>query len=360
MELRIGADPEFFLKKEGKFVSAYGLIEGTKKNPQKVKGGAVQVDGMALEFNIDPVTNAADFMTNVQTVLGELRKMVPAEYEFAFVPVADFDPAYIADQPEEARILGCEPDFNAYTGKANPQPDAAKSFRTASGHIHLGWSENEDIKNPEHIDACQMMVKQLDCTLGLASVVIDWDTRRRELYGKAGAYRPKSYGVEYRTMSNFWLRSAELQEYVFKAAKGSFNNLIKGVNFIDGIHADNVTDWIDNSKVAKAHYYSGIYLAQSPVVNEFYRKWEAEADLDAFVTKVTGTTNTPPAPPAFVNAVWDRIVPAPRRRGVVVNPAEGIPLGAFDIPFENPRAFDEQRPVGPILQRDRLGRFVRG
>jgi hypothetical protein len=59
MEFKIGADPEFFLrdKATGKFVSAHGLIPGTKRQPMKVDKGAVQVDGMALEFNIDPVTN---------------------------------------------------------------------------------------------------------------------------------------------------------------------------------------------------------------------------------------------------------------------------------------------------------------
>ena len=43
----IGADPELFLKKNGKFHSAYGTIPGTKRKPYPVPGGAVQIDGMA-------------------------------------------------------------------------------------------------------------------------------------------------------------------------------------------------------------------------------------------------------------------------------------------------------------------------
>ena len=50
----IGCDPEVFVKQNGVFRSAHGLIRGDKKNPQKIRSGAVQVDGMALEFNIDP------------------------------------------------------------------------------------------------------------------------------------------------------------------------------------------------------------------------------------------------------------------------------------------------------------------
>jgi len=392
MELRIGADPEFFLKKDGKFVSAHGIIEGTKKNPQEVKGGAVQVDGMALEFNIDPASNSAEFVSNVATVLGELRKMVPAEYEFAFVPVADFDPAYIADQPEEARILGCEPDFNAYTGKANPQPDAAKSFRTASGHIHLGWTENEDINNPEHIDACQMMVKQLDSSVGLSSIVIDWDKRRRELYGKAGAYRPKPYGVEYRTMSNFWLRDVAVQEMVFDQSQKAFNHLIKGTAYVDGLSEEGVAKWINNSMVEKAAYYSVYYTGSYPIVKTYYAKWKRanEKPVDKVLNTGTGLQGilddglgeNNGIQPGAINIVkaggggagvagrdlniafadaaqilWG--APNPRPRG---RPAQNFNVNVWDAIAPAPPALPAQvaRAVGPNLRRDRFGRFVGG
>jgi hypothetical protein len=51
--------------------------------------------------------------------------------------------------------------------------------------------------------------------LGLWSVINDPDTRRRQLYGKAGAIRFKPYGIEYRTLSNFWLADPKLIEKVW-------------------------------------------------------------------------------------------------------------------------------------------------
>ena len=80
MQFLIGCDPEVFVKKNGVFQSAFGLIAGDKKNPQKIPRGAVQVDGMALEFNIDPAANEDDFAINVQSVFDQLRAMVP-EFE---------------------------------------------------------------------------------------------------------------------------------------------------------------------------------------------------------------------------------------------------------------------------------------
>lgn len=235
--VKIGCDPEFFLKKDGKFVSAHGMIEGTKKNPQPVKDGAVQVDGMALEFNINPAETAEEFKNNIKSVLSDLRKMIPEEYEFCFVPVADFGREYIDQQPEEAKVLGCEPDFNAYTSKPNPTPDANKGFRTASGHIHIGWTEGQDITDPEHVEACEMFVKQMDWFLGIPSLMYDKDNTRRQLYGKAGAYRPKHYGVEYRVLSNFWLnpKNEEFLDYIFPATITAFDELVKGNYFFNSV-----------------------------------------------------------------------------------------------------------------------------
>lgn len=55
------------------------------------------------------------------------------------------------------------------------------------------------------MEICAAFIKALDATVGLFMTYIDREPRRRELYGKAGAFRPKPYGVEYRTPSNAWI-----------------------------------------------------------------------------------------------------------------------------------------------------------
>lgn len=228
MEIRIGADPELAVKQNGKYVSGYGLIVGDKANPHKVKNGAVQVDGMALEFNIDPASSPEEFITNIDSVMAQLRSMVP-DYELAADPVAKFGKEYMATQPEEALELGCDPDYNAYEeGAPNPRPDGDVDFRTMGGHVHIGWTEGMDIADPGHVEACMMLARELDYYLGIPSLFWDSNDERRAMYGKPGAYRVKPYGVEYRSLSNAWIKDAKLMRFVFQQTKKAVENLLAG------------------------------------------------------------------------------------------------------------------------------------
>lgn len=209
---KFGADPELFVKNDkGVFVSAAGLIPGTKDLPHVVKHGAVQVDGMAAEFNIDAADNFADFNRNIQAVMGQLLAMLPKGYTLEAVPSVVFDADVFDSAPDDAKELGCMPDFDAWTGEMNPPPkdESNPYLRTASGHIHIGWTEDSDLGDIQHVMNCRDLVKQLDWYLGSWSLKMDPDPTRRALYGKAGACRYKSYGVEYRVLSNFWITTRE-------------------------------------------------------------------------------------------------------------------------------------------------------
>lgn len=250
MNILIGADPEIFVRKNGVFHSAHGLIPGNKKNPFAVKNGAVQVDGMALEFNITPSCNEEEFYVNISSVMDTLRLMVP-EYEMVAVPVADFDEQVIKAQPAAALELGCDPDFNGWTAGENIKPNADVLFRTASGHVHIGWTNEQNIKEDEHFNLCAAMARQLDFFLGLPSLVYDADTRRRSMYGKAGCYRPKSYGVEYRVLSNKWLANKSLIQWVFQNAVTGVKEFFEKDNQLCNKYGD-IQEIINSSDVKAA------------------------------------------------------------------------------------------------------------
>jgi hypothetical protein len=204
---------------------------------------------MALEFNIDPAASEDEFCINVQEVLNTMKRMVP-DYEVVAVPVADFTMDYLKQQPKEALELGCDPDYNAWSGMANPRPDGERPMRTASGHVHIGWSDKENSQDGNHIERCRMAARQMDFYLGLPSLMYDADVRRREMYGKAGAMRIKPYGVEYRTLSNAWLNSKDLIAWVYRATQRGMQELLNG-NDLSKKYGD-IQDIINSSNVKKA------------------------------------------------------------------------------------------------------------
>ena len=216
----IGADPEVFVRKHGKPFSAHGLIPGDKDNPHKVRDGAVQVDGMALEFNIDPCSTFKEFNSRITSVMNQMEGMLELGHSLDISPLMEFGYDYIEAQPDKAKELGCEPDYNAYTGEANPKPDAKVPFRTAAGHIHIGLDRKLSF------DEKRKLTILCDIFIGMETLSFDKCEKRRELYGAAGAFRDKPYGIEYRTPSNAWLLNTNRRRRVYSGVR-------KAVKYLD-------------------------------------------------------------------------------------------------------------------------------
>ena len=87
------------------------------------------------------------------------------------------------------------------------------------GHISIGW-DNPTLE--QQLD----MVKAMDATVGLESVLLDFDTERKKLYGKAGCFRFREYGIEYRSLSNFWIKSDE-------SLKWSWDTTMKAIELVN-------------------------------------------------------------------------------------------------------------------------------
>lgn len=221
-----GADPELFLTdRSGSMRSAIGLIGGTKLQPRPIdeQGSAVQEDNVAVEFNIPPAKTKEEFVNNIDKVMNYLHNYVTQKDLLLCVVPAAYFPMEELLEPR-AMEFGCEPDYNVWTKSVNKSPNPEGDLlrlRSAGGHLHISW-DNPDTESAEEV------VKAMDVFCGAASVVYDSDMLRRELYGNAGAFRFKPYGVEYRTLSNFWLRSPDLVGWVFDQASRAMDFLNTG------------------------------------------------------------------------------------------------------------------------------------
>jgi hypothetical protein len=206
----LGCDPEVLLvTPAGKYISSVGLIGGSKDFPMPIdgEGNAVQEDNVSVEFNTPPCKSSADFIFHInknKTWIQERARSLGLS--MAIKPSAVFDQDQL--QTEAAQTFGCDPDFNAWRdGEQNPRPTADnKALRSCGGHIHVGLTDSDDLL---------LVVKAMDLYVGCMMLEFDDDKGRRELYGKAGAFRKKSYGVEYRTASNRWIESDEKIQWVW-------------------------------------------------------------------------------------------------------------------------------------------------
>lgn len=202
--VKIGADPELFLAKNGEIISAEGLIGGSKKEPRPIskEGHAVQEDNVMIEFNIPASESKEDFIFNINFVKSYLETLADMKgCTLNFDASAVLDDKYLST--DQAQEFGCEPDYNLYLRDENPRPEGTGNLRSCGGHIHVGYD------NPSE-NMTMQVVYAMDLVLGLESLALDKDDRRKLLYGKAGSFRFKPYGFEYRTLSNFWIANDEL------------------------------------------------------------------------------------------------------------------------------------------------------
>ena len=79
---------------------------------------------------------------------------------------------------------------------------------------------------------------------------MDSCTKRREMYGQAGAYRPKSYGLEYRVLSNFWLQSDDYIKWAYNTVHLALNDYMNSGPIAD--RYEDIQDTINTSDKARA------------------------------------------------------------------------------------------------------------
>lgn len=234
LSITLGSDPEFFLarrtKVKGKIKKV--IVGAEKVLPEeglKVKSGwigrdnKITIDGVQAEINPVSDTCRARHTNEMKriflAVAKQMKKHKGLTIEWApTVRVTSKEMNSLADKNKE---FGCDPSYSAYKEQMQfPDPFKCKQ-RWAGGHIHLGNSDKaglawKTLRNPEHT------VKILDIIVGNTCVLIDRDPgnkARRKTYGRAGEYRLPPHGLEYRTLSNFWLRSNQLMSFVYALSR---------------------------------------------------------------------------------------------------------------------------------------------
>lgn len=199
----IGSDPEFacFDTSRGMFVSLVGHIPGTKKEPVPVEGTecGIQLDNVGAEITTPPVKgiNLGELLYHIsvsrKVIQKGLQRKFP-DWELRAISSGEYPLEEL--NSEEAQTFGCDPSYSIYKGVSErPEASEVGSTRSFGFHLHFGIKFENENQMRNFIFLC-------DCFLGLQSLLLDPDKKRRQIYGNLGDYRVKDYGVEWRVLGS--------------------------------------------------------------------------------------------------------------------------------------------------------------
>lgn len=237
----LGCDPEFFFSgSKGKTTGAEKVLpengityqpgtagkrDGDYTSCGNVKASKIVIDGVQAELNPRPNTCRANLGNEISACFRDLHKALEKQGKGVgvnFMPLVKITKKELDSLSEKSKTFGCAPSDNIYTHEESKITVNPKKYlkRSAGGHIHLGSNGTATVKAA--LANVEEMVYMLDIIVGNTCVLLDRNpnnVERRKVYGRAGEHRPKSYGLEYRVLSNFWLQSYQLMSFVTGLAR---------------------------------------------------------------------------------------------------------------------------------------------
>lgn len=224
--LKMGFDTEFFASdSKGELMSFAGKLRADKHHPRQIGGFQmpapaldfldrhvkvfVQEDGISVELTTTPF-DPGDAIHVIPQAVAILKSFLKTEFDATILPTDEVSLSEEMDSAPQHRIIGCDSDYAAYDLGGRRNPFLIKDFnrqRFGSGHIHINlkevWKEHD--MPEDHIP--EWVVAQFcDILIGLPLLhgCCAKTNNRKRFYGSAGIFRPKPYGIEYRTPPNLW------------------------------------------------------------------------------------------------------------------------------------------------------------
>ena len=176
----------------------------------------VYPDNVLLEIGTDPVS-LDDFVDRITANRNDLTEFLIANNLYTVIGEAEAE--FPKDQlcTAKAHAIGCNPFSSAYMlGVPLVPMPYSDQWRFSGGHIHLAYDKN---LVPEHF-----LVRELD------KVMKDQATpclRRDAFYGQRGAYRSKPYGLEYRSLDNFWFNDPQWVVDRLRQVEDTINKILQ-------------------------------------------------------------------------------------------------------------------------------------
>lgn len=271
----LGCDPELFLKQGSNIIGSEKVITSI---------GEVIRDGVQVEFNPQNEYCRQDLGRNIKRCFDNLRSQLKAGINPDFNISIEVSDEEYNSLGNDAKQLGCKASKSSYKERSKiTKSKKTTKQRSAGGHIHLGYGDSMTYEAMKEEEA---VVTLLDIIVGNTCVLIDRDPgniTRRKLYGRAGEYRTTSYGLEYRVLSNFWLRHYVIFSLVFNLAR--FAVRILATDYDTGSnHYTNILEKVNLNDIRKAINNNDFNLAQKNfnAIKDYLKEISGDESADAF------------------------------------------------------------------------------
>jgi hypothetical protein len=276
-----GCDPELMLKDGSTYVSAINVVEGSPEHRLEIEGHEFYYDNVLAEFAMKPATSKTEALANLRECLELFAEVVNPCKLVAQAYQAYPDNIWGNLDPDTgepiAATAGCAIDRCGYTVKDMKAPKEiiqGTTERSGGGHVHLG---DERLLRGYGVYLAPSAVL-MDLFIGIPSLFLDKDptsAQRRKIYGQAGRFRICDYGMEYRTLGNFWLKSPKIA--------GLMYDLCELV--CDLVCSDEIKEYVDVDPSK--------YASAKPASAYSYKKFDAnklKAAINKSNTKKSGCT----------------------------------------------------------------------
>lgn len=268
-DITIGSDPEFAaFDYNGTPISTVGFIPGTKHEPHTMEGDwSCQQDNVGTEICIPVCTDKEQFvhaMIYGRHLANLQLQQVRPDLHLRSVSSARYSNKEL--NSDTARMFGCEPSYCVYTDEQSPRPTPQQvgNLRSFGCHIHIGY-KTEDEENI--ILYAQRLIRAMDITCGLGSIIIDTDTDRRQIYGNAGDLRFRQIRdvnvVEYRTLGGAMHLDEERLGWVYDQTMKAIDMVNDWKDEYDNV-GDDVRQAIDDGNTERCIELINIFNIKLP------------------------------------------------------------------------------------------------
>ena len=220
-----GLDPEVFVGASNRNITLAGEVFPYVASESEKK---IVHDNAAVEFRAQTTHCLQNLRGTMASRIRQIKEAIGVGRKILPVPAVRLAMSQAEDP--SVREFGCDPSFvldeNGEPEEVAPDPEPTSRWRCAGYHIHQSASNKTMENYVRSIKIADIYLGSLDVMMTTIGGNRSEAKKRRQMgYGQAGEFRRRPFGVEYRTLSPWPMRSPMLAYFCHSAMRQIFTRM---------------------------------------------------------------------------------------------------------------------------------------